>query len=168
MKIISFIAIIFLGLYMVQLKYLLWSAWLTLKSILDHQWPRGTFNCTIWKLNITTEWNAMEANYKTAVFLTVWDFLVRVQIFVHIHGEVHHVCVAEEVQLSLKKLLFIVDLPQVKTKIFSFIWDTQITKTVPKTKKRGNELRTSITQSWMLLVPFSRWSSVLTVVAKLF
>lgn len=51
--------------------------------------------------------------------LTVWDFLVRVQVFIHIHGEIHHVCVAEEVQLSLKKLLFIVDLLQSKTHIYS-------------------------------------------------
>ena len=42
----------------------------------------------------------------------MWDFLVRVQVFVHIHGEIHHVCLAEEVQLSLKQLLFIVDLLQ--------------------------------------------------------
>lgn len=42
--------------------------------------------------------------------LTVRDLFVRVQVFVHIHGEVHHVCVAEEVQLSLKQFLFIVDL----------------------------------------------------------
>lgn len=36
------------------------------------------------------------------VILTVWDFFVRVQVFVNVHGEIHHVRVAEEVQLSLK------------------------------------------------------------------
>lgn len=50
--------------------------------------------------------------------LTVWDFLVRVQVFVHIHGEIHHVSVAEEVQLSLKKFLLIVDLLQIKTQVY--------------------------------------------------
>lgn len=42
--------------------------------------------------------------------LTLWDFFFREQAFVHIHGEVHHVCVAEEVQLSMKQLVLIVDL----------------------------------------------------------
>ena len=46
------------------------------------------------------------------LFLTVWDLLVRVQIFVYIHGEIHHVSVAEEVQLPLEKFLLIVDLPK--------------------------------------------------------
>lgn len=54
----------------------------------------------------------MKIDENTSVILTVRDFLVRVQVFVHIHGEIHHVRVAEEVQLSLKKLLFIVDLSQ--------------------------------------------------------
>lgn len=51
-----------------------------------------------------------------AIFLTVGDFLVRVQVFVHIHGEIHHVRFAEEVQLSLKKFLLIVDLLKISVK----------------------------------------------------
>lgn len=42
--------------------------------------------------------------------LTLGNFLVRIKISVHIHGKVHHVCVTEEVQFSLKQLLLIVDL----------------------------------------------------------
>lgn len=38
------------------------------------------------------------------------DFLFREKASVHIHGEVHHVCVTEEVQFSIKQLLLIVDL----------------------------------------------------------
>lgn len=63
----------------------------------------------------------MKINENTSVILTVRDFFVRVQVFVHIHGEIHHVRVAEEVQLSLKKLLFIVDLSKAKAKHCCFI-----------------------------------------------
>lgn len=48
------------------------------------------------------------------MILTVGDFFVRVQVFVNVHGKIHHVRVAEEVQLSLKQFLFIVNL-QVQT-----------------------------------------------------
>lgn len=65
----------------------------------------------------------------------MWDFLVCVQVFVHIHGEIHHVRVAEEVQLPLKKLLFIVDLSQMEAKhILFYSW-----RTVCK-NKQTNEL----------------------------
>lgn len=42
--------------------------------------------------------------------LTMGDFLLRKKAPVHIHGEVHHVCVTEEIQFSMKQLLLIVDL----------------------------------------------------------
>lgn len=42
--------------------------------------------------------------------LTLWYFFFRKQAPVHVHGEVHHVGVTEEVQLSMKELLLIVDL----------------------------------------------------------
>lgn len=42
--------------------------------------------------------------------LTVWNFLVWIQVFIDIHGKIHHIRIAEEVQLSLQQLLFIVDL----------------------------------------------------------
>lgn len=67
----------------------------------------------------------------------MWDFLVRIQVFVHIHGEIHHVCVAEEVQLSLKKFLFIVDLSQLKAKVFNVIWVTH-SNNCTKQKKRND------------------------------
>lgn len=59
----------------------------------------------------------------------MWDFLVCVQVFVHIHGEIHHVCVAEEVQLPLKKLLFIVDLSQMEAKHINVPRGAQFAKT---------------------------------------
>lgn len=51
---------------------------------------------------------------KSPVFLTVGDFLVRIQVFVNVHGKIHHVGVAEKVQLSLEQFLFIVNL-QIQT-----------------------------------------------------
>ena len=38
------------------------------------------------------------------------NFLFRKEASVHIHGEVHHVSVTEEVQFPIKQLLLIVDL----------------------------------------------------------
>ena len=42
--------------------------------------------------------------------LTLGNFLIKKKASVHIHGKVHHVCVTEEVQFSMKQLLLIVDL----------------------------------------------------------
>lgn len=42
--------------------------------------------------------------------LTMGNILVGKKASVHIHGKVHHVCFTEEVQFSIKQLLFIVDL----------------------------------------------------------
>lgn len=42
--------------------------------------------------------------------LTMWNVFVRIEVFVYIHGKVNHVCVAEKIQLPLKKFLLIVDL----------------------------------------------------------
>lgn len=42
--------------------------------------------------------------------LTVWDVFIRVQTLIHVHGEVHHVGVAEKIKLPVKKLGLIVDL----------------------------------------------------------
>lgn len=45
--------------------------------------------------------------------LTVWNFLVWIKIFINIHGKIDHVGIAEKIKLSLKKLLFIVDLSRI-------------------------------------------------------
>lgn len=42
------------------------------------------------------------------------NFLFRKKASVHIHGEVHHVCVTEEVQFSIEQLLLIVDLKKTR------------------------------------------------------
>lgn len=44
------------------------------------------------------------------VILTVGDIFVRVEVFVNVHGKIHHVRVAEKVQLALKQFFFIVNL----------------------------------------------------------
>lgn len=49
--------------------------------------------------------------------LTMRNFLFRKEASVHIHGEVHHVGVTEEVQFPIKKLLLIVDLRHRKHRI---------------------------------------------------
>lgn len=78
--------------------------------------------------------------YYAAVSLTVWDFLVRVQVFVNIHGEIHHVCVAEEVQLPLEKFLFIVDLWQWKKQTQSLYKQLYQTEIKIKKKKKKKHL----------------------------
>lgn len=42
--------------------------------------------------------------------LTGGDLFLREEVFVNIHGEVHHVGLAEEIQFSMKQFLLIVDL----------------------------------------------------------
>lgn len=42
--------------------------------------------------------------------LTEWNFFVRIEVLVYIHGKVHHVSVTEKIQLPLEKLFLIVDL----------------------------------------------------------
>lgn len=42
--------------------------------------------------------------------LTMGNVLLGKKVFVHVHGEVHHVCLTEEVQLSMKQFLLIIDL----------------------------------------------------------
>lgn len=59
--------------------------------------------------------NGDEVCIHQAWALTVGDFLLGIKASVHIHGEVHHVCLTEEIQFSMKKFLFIVDLKQHKT-----------------------------------------------------
>lgn len=100
-----------------------------------NQCPICIFNCNDWKIDVMTEPNVVESDQNIKSCLTVWDFLVRVQVFVHIHGKIHHVRVAEEVQLSLKKFLFIVDLPQLKTNVFNLIWVTRSIKQLHKRVK---------------------------------
>lgn len=48
------------------------------------------------------------------ILLTMGDLLVRVQVFVHIHSEIHHVGVAEQIQLALEEFLLIVNLNEKK------------------------------------------------------
>jgi len=54
------------------------------------------------------------SNVSTVVYstklLTDWVSLVWVEVFMHVHGKVHHVGVAEQVQLALQHVLFIVQL----------------------------------------------------------
>lgn len=38
------------------------------------------------------------------------NFLIRVQVFVYIHGEIHHVCFAKQIQFSTKELIFFINL----------------------------------------------------------
>lgn len=42
--------------------------------------------------------------------LTMWNVFIRIEVLVYIHGKVDHVCLAEEIQLPLKKFFLIVDL----------------------------------------------------------
>lgn len=42
--------------------------------------------------------------------LTMWNVFVRIEVFIYIHGKVHHVSIAEKIQLPLEKFFLIVDL----------------------------------------------------------
>lgn len=42
--------------------------------------------------------------------LTMWNVFVGIEVLIYVHGKVHHVCVAEKIQLPLEKFLLIVDL----------------------------------------------------------
>lgn len=48
--------------------------------------------------------------YQCGKLLTVGDVFIKIQTLIHVHGEIHHVGVAEQIKLAVKELGLIVDL----------------------------------------------------------